>query len=228
LYKNHKTSMTEPQRTDVAVGPDPAIATAATPPTVVRVDPDPSPTHRAMRALEDDLNAVLGFYWWKKYVAAAFWSNVSTPVNLAITLLTALTTAQATTQQGLFSERAYVGTSIAALVLSVLNTFFRPHQQMSEAVKTMKRWSDFGAAFEAVYYSDGRTPEDWARRLQAYRALHAEIQAFKSEQTPEQQNFLTDLMHIVVRATCLGPRARRERWMEWMTEGEEEEASRNP
>ena len=45
--------------------------------------------------IEKFLDAKIGFYWWKKYIAGAFWSNVATPVNLFITLVTALTTGQA-------------------------------------------------------------------------------------------------------------------------------------
>ena len=75
----------------------------------------------AMKKLEARLNKDLGFSWWKKYIAAAFWSNISTPVNLAITILTALTTGQATTSN-LLSQRTYVNISIATLLLSVINT----------------------------------------------------------------------------------------------------------
>lgn len=165
---------------------------------------------KAMQTLEEDLNILLGFWWWKQYVAAAFWSNVSTPINLAITMLTALTTAQATSPD-LFPEKTYVGMSIAALVLSVLNTFFRPHTQMSENIKMMNRWNELGVSYEAIYYTDNKTAEDWARRLADYRKLHTEISTFKSQQSPENRNFLTDLMHIVARGTCL---RKQDRWMD--------------
>lgn len=39
-------------------------------------------------SVEDNLDKLLGFYYWKRYVSAAFWSNISTPINLAITLMT--------------------------------------------------------------------------------------------------------------------------------------------
>lgn len=40
--------------------------------------------------------------------------------------MTALTTAQATTDN-LLSQQNYVALCLATLILSVLNTFFRPH-----------------------------------------------------------------------------------------------------
>ena len=44
------------------------------------------------------INQDIGFSWWKRYIAAAFWANISTPLNLGITLLTAITTGQAASQ----------------------------------------------------------------------------------------------------------------------------------
>lgn len=43
--------------------------------------------------LENKLNVDIGFYYWKRYVAGSFWAQLATPINLAITLMTALTTA---------------------------------------------------------------------------------------------------------------------------------------
>ena len=39
----------------------------------------------------NSLNKNIGTYWWKKYITTAFWKNISTPINLSITILTALT-----------------------------------------------------------------------------------------------------------------------------------------
>jgi len=43
------------------------------------------------------LNEDIGFYWWKYYTYCAFWTNISVPINLTITILTALTTGQTAT-----------------------------------------------------------------------------------------------------------------------------------
>lgn len=67
-----------------------------------------------MKALEKRINEEIGL----RYVAAALWSNIATPVNLAITLMTSVTTGQATTDN-LIRPDIYKA-------LSMLNTFFRP------------------------------------------------------------------------------------------------------
>ena len=81
-----------------------------------------------VKTLENYLNYTLGFWWWKKYVTTAFWSNISTPVNLSITLLTAVNTGQSTTNSYI-STNAFMYINIATLILTSMNTFFRPFEQ---------------------------------------------------------------------------------------------------
>ena len=75
------------------------------------------------------INKEIGFRWWKKYVAAGIWSNVATPTNLIITLITALTTGQVAMQvegktKVFLSEEANYKLSVTALILSTLNYVF--------------------------------------------------------------------------------------------------------
>jgi hypothetical protein len=78
--------------------------------------------------LEDKLDGEIGNHWWKLYIASAFWSNVSTPINLLITLLSAVTAGQASTEN-MLSHSTFLKISVTSLIVSTLNTFFRPHQQ---------------------------------------------------------------------------------------------------
>jgi hypothetical protein len=50
-----------------------------------------SEKYELMIKLENKLNGELGDMWWNKYVGGAFWTNISTPINLAITILSAVT-----------------------------------------------------------------------------------------------------------------------------------------
>lgn len=162
----------------------------------------PTQLQRTMRVLEQKLNGELGFNWWKRYVAVAFWSNVSTPVNLAITMFTALTTAQASSSD-FMPHSAYVGLSVATLVISVLNTFFRPHTQMSENIKLLNSWNEFGSAFEEIYYSSCFTLADYQRRTVQYQALLKRVLTFQNTQSPEMYNAITDLVYMIAHRTCL-------------------------
>lgn len=155
-----------------------------------------------MQRLEKVIDKELGFFWWKRYIAAAFWSNVSTPINLAITLFTALTTAQTTTNN-LISQKAYVNLSITTLVLSVLNTFFRPHNQMTDNMKVMAELEKLGDLFETIYYSNSSSEEDKIRRLDAYKSLRTDVDKYITSVSIEGRNFLTDFIHLIVHNTAL-------------------------
>lgn len=152
--------------------------------------------------LEQKLNVDLGLYWWKQYVASAFWSNISMPLNLAITMLTALTTAQAATNN-LLSHSVYVNINIASLVLSVLNTFFRPHVQVTENIKIMNEYGTFGTRYEKIVYTPCLTPDDNQRRLEELRQLSNDMNTYRNALSPDARNFLTDMIFIVAKYTVL-------------------------
>tara|TARA_Y100000389_G_C17345680_1_gene455718 strand:- start:404 stop:1045 length:642 start_codon:yes stop_codon:yes gene_type:complete len=153
------------------------------------------------------INKDIGFYWWKKYVSSAFWGNVSTPLNLAITLITALTTGQVATEQssdeGTFlSKELNFRLSIAALIISTLNTFFRPHTQMVSHLDVMKQWGEYGARFERVFYKEGRGLSVLKEKVTECHQLYADINTYKMSQ-PYNNNFLTDIIHLIARCVCL-------------------------
>jgi hypothetical protein len=155
-----------------------------------------------MQRIENKLNSDLGYLWWKKYIAGAFWSNISTPINLTITILTAIMSGQATTEN-LIPQNIYVNISITTLLLSTLNTFFKPHSQMSQNIEIMKIWYDYGNEFEKIYYSENTDIDDYKRRLEEYKKLYIEINKTKNSESPDTQNFVTDLINYIVLNSCL-------------------------
>lgn len=156
----------------------------------------------AMAELQAVLDYNLGFCWWKKYIAGAFWGNIATPINLSITLFTALTTVQATSSAFL-PERAYLVLSVATMIISVINTFFKPHQQMTETIKAMTVFSQLGQEFEDIVHSPCATTEDIQRRTAAMRDLQARVNKARYDGVVESMNFFTDFLHIVMRNTIL-------------------------
>lgn len=147
--------------------------------------------------LEEKIDVDLGFYYTKKYIAAAFWSQISMPINLALTFITALTTAQANTT-GMMSEHMYSTISIAALILSVLNTFFRPHVQMSKNAEIMKECFKIASDFEKIYYSNLSTADS----INAYQDIQGKIYELRDKEGTDTINFITDFIHLVARNCC--------------------------
>ena len=157
----------------------------------------------------EKLNKDIGFYWWKRYVAAAFWANISTPFNLAITLITALTTGQAATQD-LLSATVNLNLSLTALIISTINTFFRPHDQMNEHLNVMKDWAKFGGKFDTVYYKPDDTLIQLREKIIECYALWNEINTYRVTQN-YKNNFLTDLIHLLSEYWCL--KGKKEFWI---------------
>ena len=151
-----------------------------------------------MSSLKDKLDNDLGFYYWKYNIAGAFWSNIATPINLCITILSALVSGQANTDS-LMSPNIYKDLSIALLLLSTINTFLRPHIQMNENVQMKSKYDAIGTEFERVFFSD-KTDSD---KIKAYDLIAEKLDQLRINESPVSQNYLTDLIHIICRQTCL-------------------------
>ena len=87
------------------------------------------------------LDKEIGYNYWKRYIASVFWSQISTPINLTITMLTAITTAQINTNN-LLSSSVSSNLAIVSLILATLNTFFRPHTQYATNTELLSKWSN--------------------------------------------------------------------------------------
>lgn len=164
--------------------------------------------------LENKLDQDIGFYYWKRYVAAAFWAQISTPINLVITLLTALTTAQATASD-ILPQSIYSQISIVSLLITTLNTFFRPHVQLNANNELMKKWSELGIEFENLYYDDLEDPKDnikeLDKRIKRYKSLQDKINDQRKSEGPGTINFTTDFIHLICMATCI---SKYKRWLD--------------
>lgn len=152
--------------------------------------------------IERKLDREIGYNFWKKYVASAFWSQVSTPINLTITFLTAITTAQANAQD-LISQSVYAQLAIISLIITTLNTFFRPHTQYATTTEYLSKWNDLGVQFEKEYYSRKNTVTEVESRITAYKTLHDNVNNLRKAEGANTVNFLTDLLFYISYRTCI-------------------------
>lgn len=155
--------------------------------------------------LEDKLNRDLGFYYWKRYSAAAFWAQISMPINLVITMLTGLTTAQANSS-GFISADIYANLTIVSLIFTILNTFFRPHAQMTANLEALQKWNAIGIDFEEAYYEglddDYNNPDVVKQNLEQYTAIQTKINNLREAEGLGVLNFATDLIHVIAYYSC--------------------------
>lgn len=154
--------------------------------------------------LKYKLDEEIGYNYWKRYVASAFWSQISTPINLTITMLTAITTAQI--QSDTFISREVSSQlAIVSLIIATLNTFFRPHTQYATNKEYLSKWTILGIQFEDEYYDRIETKEleSFRKKLTAYQKIQDEINALRKEEGTNTLNFLTDLLFYICLLTCL-------------------------
>jgi hypothetical protein len=165
---------------------------------------------REILAYIKKINSTIGYYWWKQYFYTAFWNYISTPINLSITIITALTTGQSATQ-GLISSNTATVLGGIVLFLSIFNTFFKPNDQMNNNKTILKKWADFGATFDNVYFdkvSEENKEDEKKIKLNKLQALFKEISQLKKD---NDSNVCIDILFSC--AKCIFLRNDKKNWM---------------
>jgi hypothetical protein len=163
-------------------------------------------TPNQIKNIEDEIKSYLkkinediGFYWWKRYIYTAFWSNISTPINLAIIILTAITTGENATQN-LIGQNVSTILGVVVLFVSIFNTFFQPNEQLAQNKKILADWLDIGTEFDEIYYDKVYTPEEKYTRLKNLEELFKSVSVLKRA---NDSNVLIDLLYACMRCICL-------------------------
>jgi hypothetical protein len=141
------------------------------------------------------INEDIGFYWWRYYTYCAFWANISVPINLTITILTALTTGQTATGTLINNETSTIF-GIVVLVVSIFNTFFRPTQQLNNNEEFKKKWSELGTKFEILYYDKIHNSNELVQQEKKVEELFKEVGTIKRDTT---NNYFIDLIFMITK-----------------------------
>lgn len=159
------------------------------------------------RRLEDKLDKMIGFYWWKTYCATTLWANVSTPINLTITICTALMTAHSSSSDTSFiSNEMNMKINLLTFLLSIINSYFTPQKELNELNEYLSRWSDIGNQFEKVIYTNNTLEQ----KIKLYTQLLDLANELHKDQFLRKRNFLTDFIHSTVRTLMMNSN---DRWM---------------
>lgn len=145
------------------------------------------------------INYDIGFYFWKYYVYSAFWNYISTPLNLLITIMSALTAGNSAAK-GLLSDSNMTNLSVATLIISIFNTFFRPAQQLNENTEKQHSWEKLGTEFEKIYMNKPDNLEERKPWLVKFQDLFTKINEEKKKNT---NNFIIDILFIIAQKLCI-------------------------
>jgi hypothetical protein len=158
------------------------------------------------------INKDTGFHWWKRYTYSAFWSITANPINLSITIFTALTTGESATGS-LFGESITTSIGLLTLVLSIINTFFKPSEQLRTNQSLKEKWSDRGVEYEELYHQVVHNIDDKKIKLQKFQELYANISVLKKN---NESNYIIDLIFTIARVICI------RKDVKWIPEASEE------
>ena len=147
----------------------------------------------------DKMNKDLGYYWWKRYIYTAFWNNISTPINLSIIILTALTTGQSATQNLITKELSTILGAVT-LFVSIFNSYFKPYEQLTQNQIILKQWSSLGQEFEKIYYNRVYTLHERKVRLNVLEQLFSKVSKTRRD---DDNNFCIDFLFIFIRLICI-------------------------
>lgn len=155
-----------------------------------------SPDWGIMLTLQGSLNLRIGTQAWKKYISAAFWNYISTPINFTITLFTALTAGQTGTKSTYLSEKQLFIMLFISFLLSIINTFFKLKEKALLNYESSKKYDEFGAKFEEIYYMPLSNGYDLKIKLAEYKILQEEINKYSQKESIENVNYFTELIYI--------------------------------
>ena len=154
-----------------------------------------SPTWGIMLVIQDNLNLRIGIQVKKKYFNAAFWNYISTPINFAITLFTALSAGQTGSSATFLNQSQVFYILVATFVLSTINTFFKLREKADINYTCAKMWESYAATFEGIYFTPITSMDDVECRLRNYNELINRINTGKIEETVEYVNYITELIY---------------------------------
>jgi len=155
-----------------------------------------SPDWGIMLTLQSSLNLRIGTQAWKKYISAAFWNYISTPINFTITLFTALTAGQTGTQSTYLTDKQLFIMLFVSFLLSIINTFFKLKEKALLNYESSKKYDEFGAKFEDIYYMPLSCESDLKMKLIEYKILQEEINKYSQKESIENVNYFTELIYI--------------------------------
>uniref|UniRef100_A0A6C0I5X0 Uncharacterized protein n=1 Tax=viral metagenome TaxID=1070528 RepID=A0A6C0I5X0_9ZZZZ len=173
-----------------------------------------------MLSLQDNLNLRIGTMIWKKYINAAFWNYISTPINFTITLFTAMSAGQTGTQSNYLSQNQLFYILFVSFILSIINTFFKLKDKAIMNYDSLKKYQDFGAEFEKIYFTNICNEEGVHRRYYSYLELQSKLNTFESTGSIEQVNYVTELIYLSIKC-CFADRMKRISMKErfWVLDG---------
>ena len=160
---------------------------------------------KKVEELKNYLDFKIGYYYYDSYYNSWFWTNISMPINLALTLSTALIAAQASSTGSLLSEHDYMMLSFTTMILTTVNSYFKPQIKSMDSGATLTKWVELGYKLDNLLFENKSSEELY----KDYKELFTDMHKQASSQAGSR-NFLTSWWHYGLRK-LYGPKS--ENWI---------------
>ena len=116
------------------------------------------------------------------------------PINLALTLATALIAAQASSTGSLLREHDYMILSFTTMILTTVNSYFKPQIKSMVASSVLTKWIELGYKLDDIIFSIKTIEEQYG----SYKCLFSDMNKQAASQAGNR-NFLTSWWHYGLR-----------------------------
>jgi hypothetical protein len=134
----------------------------------------------------------------KKYISAAFWNYISTPINFIITLFTGLTAGQTGSNNSYLNEKTVFIMLFVCFILSTINIFFKLKEKAELNYLSAKTYESFGNQFMKINVLPQTNDTEKNEKLSGYIELKAKIDDFISHEKVESVNYFTEFLYYCV------------------------------
>jgi hypothetical protein len=149
---------------------------------------------KRVEELKNYLDFKIGYYYHDSYYNSWFWTNISMPINLALTISTALIAAQATSTGNFLSEHDYMVLSFATMILTTVNSYFKPQIKSMDSNVVLTKWVELGYKLDHLLFENKSSEELY----KDYKELFTDMHKQASSQSGSR-NFLTSWWHYGLR-----------------------------
>jgi hypothetical protein len=156
-----------------------------------------------------ELDVTIGILYWRVLLSNKFWANISTPLNLALTFMTALIAAKASTSSDFISEGVSMQLSFASLIITTINSFFQPQKKEQKLNELLTRIIKIGYDFEFTYW--GNDPDNV--KVGKFKEIQSKLLEFECDIYTKESNMFTELIWKIVQKT-LEAGGRRVCWLD--------------
>jgi len=155
-------------------------------------------TNEMLTKYENMIYPVIRVQSRKKYISAAFWNYISTPINFIVTLFTGLTAGQAGSTNSYLDQKTVFVMLFVCFILSTINIFFKLKEKAELNYLSAKSYEAFGNQFMKINVLPQDSPQEIDDKLAGYIELKKKIDEFMSQEKVEGVNYFTEFLYFCV------------------------------